>query len=346
MKRHSFLCIFSPLILVSQASLADITVYENDLSELEAYGKLKAVLHYQQHRSPATKLKDDSSRAGLKGKYDLTPDLSLRALVEVGSHINHSNKEDVLSLRLARIGAKTDLGQIAWGKQEALIHNLDNYDFTNKLGGVAHYTRDEMNNKRNESTFSYRLDWQDFRVEAQLNGNRDLDKRARLRAGGESFKVNEREIENGLGLGVRYKRDAHNVQVRVASQITHYQQDAKAISVATTGVKTGKLGEGNLWRLGATLGHYTLKDSRASASAYTLGVSGKVQLFSPVHAYLTVETIRGTNDLSAGFENALTAGAEYRITQDAKVYTEAQQSWFDRSKEDRSQWVLGGIYEF
>ncbi|UUM30988.1 porin [Vibrio japonicus] len=346
MKRQSIFCLLSPIFLLSQASYADVTLYENDHYELEAYGKLKAVLHYKQHQSPATQFQDDSSRVGFKGKYELVPDVSLRGVVEVGSHFNQSHHDDLFSLRLAHVGVDTDYGMVAWGKQEALIHNLDNYDFSNKLGGVAHYTRDEMNNKRNENTLSYQLDWQDWRLEAQANGSRKLDRSVRLRAGGESLKVAETEVEDGLGFGIRYKIEPHNIQLRVASQLTNYQHGSTAWSVAATGVKTGKLSSGQNWRLGATLGYYSLEDGTESASAQTVGVSGKVQLLDPVHAYVTAESISGKKDISRGHEHAVTSGVEYHITKDAKVYTEAQQSWFDSSKEDQRQWVLGGVYQF
>ncbi len=346
MKRTSLPLLLTPLVLASPSALADLSLYQNEHGELEAYGKLKAVLHYQQHRNPASNFEDDSSRVGLKGNYQILDDAALFGLVEVGSHFNKDNQDDLFTLRLAYAGVDSDYGQVAWGKQEALIHNLDNYDLSNKLGGVAHYTRDEMNNKRNESTLSYRLDWNEFRFEAQANGRRDLDRSVRLRSGGESFKVNEDQIDNGLGFGVRYKYQPQDIQIRVASQLTHYQHGAEAFSIATTVVKKGQFASERDWRLGATSGYYMLEDERDSASAYTFGLSGKMQLWQQVSGYMVAETIQGRGAIDAGREKALTAGVEYNLTSAAKLYTEAQQSWFDSNKEDQRQLVLGGIYKF
>ncbi|WP_104399980.1 porin [Vibrio penaeicida] len=338
--RHTLLssCLLASCFSVS----AEISLVDEETYQAELYGKAKILARYQS-TSSQFKLTDDRSRIGVKGHWDLEQ-ARLYSTFEVGTHLN-TNADDLLSVRLFYAGLRTDSGRVDFGKQEALIHNLDNYDFTNKLGGAAHITRESLGNKRNENTLSVRTDVEDWRLMAQYNFSRNVDQSVRLGVGSQSLKTKEKRINNGWSTAAQYRNRDLDLQVRGALQVTTFENNARSTSVGITVVKKNDLYGAPVWYAG-TLGHYELDDNNEIGQVFAAGASVKFQVHQGFNTYSTIENLTGSDVLSGGKETSAALGLEFVGFENTKLYTEAQRSWFDEQKTERWQVALGAHYQF
>ncbi|UAB69816.1 porin [Vibrio sp. SCSIO 43132] len=332
----------SALLGFSISATADISLIDEKDYQADFYGKAKVIGRYQSHTSEF-KVADDSSRFGIKGHWD-TELARVYSKIEIGTHLN-TGADDLLSVRLLYAGLKNEAGQVDFGKQEALVHDLDNYDFSNKLGGAAHITRESLGNQRNPSTLSVRTDSGDWRLMAQYNFSRSIDKSIRLRVGSQSVGARHQAIDNGWSVGARYRDKETGIALRGAVQMTSFKENANATSMGLTAVKKAELG-GNPVRFSGMISHYELKDHSETGQAVGIGGGIKWEAVEHFHAYSVIENLQGSKDLSEGKETSATLGVEYKGFENIKLYTESQRSWFDAAKPDQWQFALGAHYEF
>ncbi len=338
------LCLPLLLLLPVSGVNASVTLTKSEHHQLKFYGKTKVVARYQQSEMDRWSLKDDASRYGLKG-YVKTGDIKWFALGELGTHFGHEDS-DTVSTRLSYGGLKWQDFRLYYGKQESLFKNVDSYEFSNKLGGAAHDTRAQFGNNRNENTTYARWRWENWRFEAQYNGERSIDGKARLRVGGQSYSLKETHIESGWAASVRYRHKPLGFDTRLAVQHTDYRLGGLATSMAMASTLGGELWDEVPWKVGAMLGHYQLEDDRAESRSQSVGVSGRVELINGLRSYVVSEWVAGHDKIDGGSEVALTLGSDYQWTSAIKTYAEASQSWYDREKEDEFQFAMGASYQF
>nr|WP_086941204.1 porin [Thaumasiovibrio occultus] len=334
------------LLLLSSPALAEITVVEHANVDLSVYGKLSALARYQSDpglNNDEWQFQDNSSRVGVRLRYYIGDESSLYGNVEYGSKFHAEGNDDKVFLRRAYAGLRNSLFRVYYGKQNSLYKRLENYDFSYKLGGIAHNAREELGNSRPDNTLYFRTSVAKVRFEGQYQFSRSIDNDPRLRVGSQSFTFAENEVDFGYGLSARFKPFSR-FTVRVAHQGTTYLGSGSANSLGTTAVWKPKQLRG--FELGAHLGHVSLKNDGETATQLGYGMSSRYELFNDFGAYVNAEWLMGGDALSEGEEFMWLLGADYELISDFTVFAEVKQTTFDAAKAEEQEAAIGFSYRF
>ncbi|GGO74071.1 porin [Bowmanella pacifica] len=321
----------APLKISPYASLRVSGVYQ-DKQEKVPFSPLDPA---KQRNNSHWELKDNASKAGIKFSYPLAGH-KLYGRFELGTNAN-SDDQPFFKIRQAYMGIKTQWGRLQYGQQNAIVKNYDDFDRSHRVGASVHLTKDELNTKRPEQTLQYHYDADDFRLSAQYNFARQLDKRPQLRVGSQRLRVSDTELDYGVGYGVTYRGLKH-IELEAGYQNNQYPNAKYYTNVASAKWKVSRDLQLSAYGAQHVLEDH-LKGESAESRHYALGA--RYKLFDNHRVYGSLEYAKGYQAIEGGKQRALVLGNDYKLGKNKHVYVEMRKRYFDADKADDLSAAVG-----